>query len=178
MSAIPAPAASAERPTPTSARVIPTCTGAGSGPTKIAAFDAALRDAGIANFNLLVLSSVIPPASLVTSDRQSIDPRRSVGEWGDRLYVVLAEQRVDEPGEEAWAGIGWVQDETGKGLFVEHEGSGEQSVRADIETSLDALADARAAEFGTPRMRLRGAVCRDEPVCALAAAVFRSESWS
>jgi arginine decarboxylase len=158
--------------------VIPTCTGAGTGPTNLAAFDAALRDAGIANFNLLVLSSVIPPASLVTSDRQSIDPRRKIGEWGDRLYVVMAERRVDTPGQEAWAGIGWVQDETGKGLFVEHEGSSEHSVRGDIEASLEALASARGSGFGAPRMRIRGAVCEHEPVCALAAAVFRADSWS
>jgi arginine decarboxylase len=178
VSAIQAVAAAAERPRLTLARVIPTCTGAGSGPTNLAAFDAALRDAGIANFNLLVLSSVIPPASLVTSDRQSIDPSRRVGEWGDRLYVVMAEHRADTPGEEAWAGIGWVQDESGKGLFVEHDGSSEQSVRGEMEASLAALADAREVRFGAPRMRIRGAVCRDRPVCALAAAVFRAESWS
>jgi arginine decarboxylase len=173
--ALAAPAV-AERPRLTLARMIPTCTGAADGPTKLAAFDAALRDAGIANFNLLVLSSVIPPASLVTSDRQSID--QPAGEWGDRLYVVMAERRVDTPGEEAWAGIGWVQDETGKGLFVEHDGPDEQSVRADLETTLAAVADARDVRFGAPRMRIRGAVCTDRPVCALVAAVFRSESWS
>ena len=37
--------------------------GVGSGPTELAAFDAALAAAGVANYNLLYLSSVIPPAS-------------------------------------------------------------------------------------------------------------------
>lgn len=34
--------------------------GTGEGPTPLAAFDAALPDAGVANYNLLCLSSVIP----------------------------------------------------------------------------------------------------------------------
>jgi arginine decarboxylase len=170
--------AATDRPRLALALKIPTCTGAGSGPTKLAAFDAALLDAGIANFNLLPLSSVIPAASLVTSDRQSIDPRRQLGAWGDRLYVVMAQQRVDTPGEDAWAGIGWVQDETGRGLFVEHEGSSEQSVSDDIEATLRSVSAARGLRFDAPRMRIRGITCERDPVCALAAAVFRSESWS
>jgi hypothetical protein len=41
----------------------------------------------------------------------------------------MAEMRVDTPNIEAWAGIGWVQDkETGKGLFVEHEGNSQHTV--------------------------------------------------
>ena len=35
--------------------------GRGEGPTPLAAFDAALLDAGVSNYNLLPLSSVIPP---------------------------------------------------------------------------------------------------------------------
>ena len=37
-------------------------TGTGEGPTPLAAFDAALVDAGVADHNLICLSSVIPPA--------------------------------------------------------------------------------------------------------------------
>ena len=39
--------------------------GVGLGPTKMAAFDAALHQAGVANYNLLRLSSVIPADSHV-----------------------------------------------------------------------------------------------------------------
>ncbi len=93
--------------------------GVGLGPTKMAAFDAALYMAGAANYNLLRLSSVIPPGSNVVAYEASIP--ELPGKWGDRLYAVMAEMRVDTPNVEAWAGIGWVQDaETGKGLFVEH----------------------------------------------------------
>ena len=115
----------------------------GEGPTKLAAFDAALCDAGVANFNLIYLSSVIPPHSDI---QVSVDGSvRVEGEWGDRLYVVMAEQRTDVMGEEAWAGVGWVQQEhDGRGLFVEHHGFSELKVRGDIKASLGALCDARA----------------------------------
>src|SRR5476649_734323 len=95
--------------------------GAGTGPTKLSAFDAALSAAGVANYNLIRLSSIVPPGSEIRTHDEPIQTQ--FGEWGDKLYVVMAEMRVDTPNAEAWAGIGWVQDhETGKGLFVEHEG--------------------------------------------------------
>ena len=48
----------------------------GTGPTALAAFDAALRGAGTANFNLVRLSSVIPPASTVAVLEPTAAPRR------------------------------------------------------------------------------------------------------
>ena len=39
--------------------------GKGSGKTELAAFDAALWNAGIADYNLIILSSIIPPNSKV-----------------------------------------------------------------------------------------------------------------
>lgn len=46
-------------------RTIYVTSGIGEGQTNLSAFDAALWDAGIANFNLIKLSSVIPPHSKV-----------------------------------------------------------------------------------------------------------------
>lgn len=150
--------------------------GVGTGPTKMAAFDAALRQAGIANYNLLTLSSVIPPASSI------IEPKAEElaigGEWGDRLYVVLAENEVDTPNTEAWSGIGWVQDETnGKGLFVEHHGGSERTVQKNIEDSLHAFAEGRGMEFGPVQMKVRGIMCDRDPVCSLVAAIYYTTPW-
>ena len=171
----PAPQRAADFP---AVRTIDACSGAGTGPTELAAFDAALRDAGIANYNLLVLSSVIPPGSLIATGRDTLDPSITGGEWGDRLYVVMAERRASTRGAEAWAGIGWVQDHTGKGVFVEHEGSCEEAVRRAIDASLEALAAGRDEDFGAPQMVVKGAVCDGDPACALVAAVFESQPWS
>src|SRR4051812_11887109 len=99
-------------------------TGIGTAATTLGAFDAALYDAGIANYNLLRLSSVIPPNTDLTINDNGIPHEVMPGGWGDRLYVVMAKMRIDTPNAEAWAGIGWVQDPvTKKGLFVEHEGT-------------------------------------------------------
>ncbi len=150
--------------------------GIGTGPTKLSAFDSALHHAGVANYNLIRLSSVIPPASKINVESQKAD--KLPGEWGDRLYVVMAEQRVDTPNDEAWAGIGWVQDKrTGKGLFVEHEGHNEETVRRDITQSLTALMATRNVDFGSIQMEVVGAVCKHMPVCALVVAVYQASDW-
>ncbi|MDQ6697733.1 MAG: pyruvoyl-dependent arginine decarboxylase [Actinomycetota bacterium] len=151
--------------------------GVGTGPTKIAAFDAALREAGVGNFNLILLSSVVPLGSVVTPvARQAPVPE---GAWGDRLYVVMADCRVDTPHEEVWAGVGWIQEEeTGRGLLVEHVAHSEAQLVADIESSLSSLGAGRPnVNFGPQRSMIRGTTCVDEPVCALVVAVVESAPW-
>lgn len=150
--------------------------GIGTGPTKMAAFDAALQAAGAANYNLIRLSSIIPPNSKIAEIDGPITSQP--GKWGDRLYLVMAELRVDTPNVEAWAGIGWVQDEkTGEGLFVEHEGANEASVKRDIEHSMSALVSTRGRDFGPLHMRVTGITCLHEPVCALVIATFQASGW-
>jgi arginine decarboxylase len=154
-------------------------TGMGTGPTKLAAFDAALADAGIANFNLIYLSSVIPTgAEIVVAE----PPGRAcvTGNWGDRLYVVMAQKRVDAFHEQAWAGVGWVQEpESGRGLFVEHTGANEEQVRSDIRASLAALAATRpGVDFGEANQVVRGARCDGDPICVVAVATYLAEPWT
>lgn len=156
---------------------IPVRSAFGRGPTKLAAFDAALRGAHIANFNLLALSSVIPPGSTVWHSPGPEVRASHRGGWGDRLYVVMADQRTDVEGDEAWAGIGWVQSADGRGLFVEHHGATESTLRNDIEMSLAALVEGRDVQFSAPRMAVNGGVCDGEPVCALVVAVYQAEPW-
>jgi len=153
--------------------------GVGTGPTKLSAFDAALHYSGVSNYNLVRLSSVVPPGSEIMQHKGQPIPVGDVpGGWGDRLYVVLAEQREHMPNAEAWAGIGWVQDKkTGKGLFVEHEGKSEKAVRSDIRQSLDALMATRNINFGPVHMNVIGGTCTNHPICALVIAVFQASSW-
>jgi arginine decarboxylase len=150
--------------------------GIASGPTKLAAFDAALYAAGVANFNLIPLSSVIPPKSQVIEYDDRITKVK--GKWGDRLYVVKADYRTSTPGVEAWAGIGWVIDKkNGQGLFVEHEGENKEQVERQIEHSLQALKETRGMDLGEIHMKVDGIVCLQDPVCAVVIAVYKSSSW-
>ena len=147
----------------------------GWGTTELSAFDHALNLSGIANYNLIRLSSVIPPNSEIEETEKIA---HLPGTWGDRLYLVYAEMRASAPGEQAWAGIGWVQDESdGKGLFVEHEGHSEEQVKSDISKTLKGLLKNRGLGDMEIRMNVVGGECVDQPICALVVAVYQSSDW-
>lgn len=154
--------------------IIPVTSAVGHGPTELSAFDAALVGAGVADRNLIYLSSVLPPASSVRIvDRVHGTP----GGWGDRLYCVMAQERTSIAGEQAWAGIGWGQDASGRGLLVEHHAPDERSLRHLISNSLDALCRNRGIDLPTRGLAVAGAECTGEPVCALVVAVFEAAAW-
>ncbi len=148
----------------------------GRGSTELAAFDAALVAAGVANFNLIRLSSVIPPDGEVVEVERC--PFAQDARWGDRLYAVYAEQRSSVPGAQVWAGVGWVQDrETGCGLFVEHEGACEQDVRQQINASLRDLQAIRGLDLGSIHTSVVGGMCTGTPTCALVVCGYAAEPW-
>lgn len=76
--------------------------GKGQGKTLLSAFDAALFDAGVSNYNLLVLSSIIPPGSVIKQQKYKTPDN----EYGHRLYVVMSENRSRESGRYIGAAIG------------------------------------------------------------------------
>lgn len=146
----------------------------GTGPTALGAFDAALRAAGVEDYNLIPLSSVIPPGSTLERGRFASPP----SEYGHRLYVVMARHEASRVGEEAWAGLGWTREpESGRGLFVELHGTSRRSVENEIEATLEAMKAARPHDFGKNEQQLSGIVCEGDPVCALVIAVYASEPW-
>ncbi|HEY1635234.1 MAG TPA: pyruvoyl-dependent arginine decarboxylase [Acidimicrobiales bacterium] len=159
-----------------STRTIALTSAVGSGATVLSAFDAALDNAGIGNFNLIQLSSVIPAGSSILD----LDGAAAAvtGEWGDRLYVVMAKAEVDLLGEEAWAGIGWVQQQhSRKGLFVEHHGSAKADLQSEMVNSLGSMCEKRGEQFESTRYHLRGTTCAGKPVCALVVAIFEPQAW-
>ena len=87
----------------------------------LSAFDHALQQAGVADFNLVTLSSVIPPGSRIRTRRAARCPVATA----TCLFCVRAEAFAEHSGDIAWAGLGWCVDETGGGLFVEHHGGSE-----------------------------------------------------
>jgi arginine decarboxylase len=146
----------------------------GRGVTPLAAFDAALRGAGVEDYNLIPLSSVIPPGSTVTRGRFATPP----GEYGHRLYVVMARHEATRIGEEAWAGLGWTQEPgSARGLFVELHGSSRRTVETEIGSTLEAMKQARSYDYGKNESEIAGGVCEGEPLCALVIAVYASEGW-
>jgi len=148
-------------------------TGTGTGPTCLAAFDAAVHDAGLTHYNMIPMSCIIPTGSVIKRQKYYSPPE----EYGHRLYVVLCRQDCYEPGQAAWAGIGWMQDEAGRGLFVEHHGSTEVEVKEAIRITLEAMMPLRTYQYGPIHYETVGITCEDQPVSAVVIAVYKSQGW-
>ncbi len=150
--------------------------GIGKGATTLAAFDAALFDAGIANHNLLHLSSIIPAGFIPVIEKTDLN---YTDDFGNKMYVVIAERRETRKEHEAWAGLGWVVAQTNppKGLFVEHCGESEDQVITMIKKSLTSMVVYRKETYGPIQHKIVGITCKDDPVCALVAAVYAREGW-
>ena len=149
--------------------------GTGEGPTGVAAFDAALINAGVSNYNLLCLSSIIPAGSILKRARFI----STETEYGHRLYVVIARHDETREGSGAWAGLGWTQEkESRRGLFVELHGNDKIEVEKAIHDSLKAMSANRSIPCGTIETEIVGISCRGNPVCAVVVAVYQSERWA
>lgn len=156
--------------------------GNGEGKTLLSAFDAALKDCGVYNYNLIVLSSIIPPNSHI----EKADCYQSPDfEYGHRLYVIKSERDSDIKGRALAAGLGWYQLADNRGMFVEHnaEGESEEEVRArvekDIKDSLSDLAEFRGFPFDPDKVNfsITTAIVGDKPTSVLTLAVYKAEGW-
>lgn len=150
--------------------------GAAEGPTELAAFDAAELGMGVADCNLVRLSSIIPPNSEVVELDGATTKNPG---WGDKLFCIYADCRTSEIGKGAWAGIGWVMLEDSKGIFCEHEGGSREEVERSIHDSLMSFLRVRGRDQDESliRQRIVGISCKDQPVCALAMAVYQAQGW-
>lgn len=146
------------------------------GPTRLAAFDAALVAAGLANFNLLPLSSVIPLDATV----DVVMPAEQLkGSHGDLLYCVYAASYATRPGTQAWAGLAWAlrTDGSGAGLFVEHSSTTEADLHAHLDATLGAMIENRGDSYMQAGRLVSTATCVDVPAAALVVASYQTAGW-
>src|SRR3990167_6953718 len=157
--------------------------GSGTGSTTLSAFDAALKAAGIHNYNIIKLSSVIPPGSRVVVEKW----KNASTEHGKKLYTVLAEIRSDLLGRSLAAGIGWYQISDGRGIFAEHHDiienlntqEAEDNVAKKIEATIRDLCKHRGYPFNKRNFKtvVSSAEVKDKPTCTLVAAVYESQDF-
>ena len=156
--------------------------GKGHGKTLLSAFDSALFDAGVSNYNLLILSSIIPPGTIIKHHKY-ITPNE---EYGHKLYVVMSEMRSREAGRYIGAAVGWCQEEDGRGVFVEHHfiENSEEAVRTQLEEevkrSLSDLCHLRGFIYTPQKASIKMSIVRvtDSPSSVLVLAVYQSQSWN
>lgn len=154
----------------------------GEGSTLLSSFDNALQNAGVSNYNLIPLSSVIPPNSKITKITRFQTPS---SEFGYKLYLVMAEKRSNQTGKYIAAGIGWYQLDGGRGFFVEHEVVGETkvAVKSDIDlrirNTLKDMCKFRKITFDISLVRKAVSITKvkGKPACAMVLAIYKSEGW-
>jgi arginine decarboxylase len=102
--------------------------GVGRAKAKLASFEAALRDAGVAEYNLVRVTSIFPPrCKIITRDQgvKLLDP-------GQILHIVLADNATNEPNRLIASSIGIAipKDKNTYGYLSEHHSYGETEERA------------------------------------------------
>lgn len=139
-------------------------TGTGTGPTKVAAYDAALADAGVHNYNLVTVSSVIPADATV----EFVGTTPDLGPAGNRLTVVQA--KATTMSDVACAGLGWTTG-PGPGLFYEAHGDDPETVEDRVRAGLASGRELREWTFTEEEVAVATAEADDRDAYAAAVAV-------
>ena len=141
--------------------------GTASGPTALSSYDAALAEAGLHNYNLVTLSSVIPAGP----DIEVVGTAPDLGPAGEALEVVQSAATA-APGEEAAAGIGWARSESGPGIFYEVAGTDADTVREEIREGLAAGRDLRDWEFVAEEIHVESVAPEERYASAVVIATY------
>ena len=121
-------------------RVFTLVSGKGSGKYEKLAFDRALRDAGLADVNLVPVSSIIPSGF---EYRALLDLRKL--EKGSIVFGVFYWNCSNVPGVTVLAGLGVSLFASGWGVVIEHRGNNKSKQRflEEINEMLDSMIDDR-----------------------------------
>lgn len=95
---------------------------------KLTSFEMALREAGIAHFNLVRVSSIFPPRCQIVSKEEGLPLLQA----GEIVFAVLAEMSTNEPGRRIAASIGVARpaDQDKYGYLSEHHTYGQTEQEA------------------------------------------------
>ena len=121
--------------------------GVGKHKEKLTSFEAALRDAGIAPFNIVRVSSILPPGAKIlprTKGLQHLSP-------GEIIYAVMAESSTNEPHRLIAASIGVAipSERNRYGYLSEYHSYGETEIRSGDKAE-DLAAQMLATTLGVP----------------------------
>ncbi len=121
--------------------------GVGIHKEKLTSFELALRDASIAQFNLVRVSSIFPPHCQIVSIEEGIPLLQA----GEVVFAVLAEMSTNEPGRRIAASIGVARpaDHNKYGYLSEHHTFGQTEKEAG-DYAEDLAATMLATTLGIP----------------------------
>jgi arginine decarboxylase len=121
--------------------------GAGVHKEKLTSFEMALREAGIAQFNLVRVSSIFPPSCRIIEKEDGLQLLQP----GEIVYAVIAEMSTNEPGRRIASSIGVARptDTTKYGYLSEHHTFGQTEEEAS-DYAEDLAATMLATTLGIP----------------------------
>src|SRR5437867_7619302 len=121
--------------------------GVGRHKEKLTSFEMALRDAHLANFNLVRVSSIFPPHCELVDREEGL----SLMKPGQVVFAVIAESATNEPSRLVAASIGVAMpaDTTHHGYISEHHSYGQNEVTSG-EYAEDLAASMLATVLGAP----------------------------
>jgi arginine decarboxylase len=121
--------------------------GVGVHKDKLGSFELALRGAGIEKFNLVSVSSILPPNCKIVSRAEGLKHLKP----GQIVFCVMAQSQTDEPGRLSTASIGLAvpTQRTHYGYLSEHHGFGEIA-KTSGEYAEDLAATMLATTLGIP----------------------------
>lgn len=119
--------------------------GVGKHRDRLSSFEAALRDAGIAQFNIVQVSSILPPGCKIISKHQGL--RYIVP--GEIIFCVMSTNATNEPHRliAASVGVAIPRDKNQYGYLSEYHSFGESEVKAG-EYAEDLAAQMLATTLG------------------------------
>jgi arginine decarboxylase len=102
--------------------------GKGVSKEKLASFEMALRDAGIAEYNIVKVSSIFPPGCTIVSRKQGKRHLRP----GQIVFVVMSENQTNEPQRLLSASVGLAApaDRSQYGYLSEHHSFGQTALKS------------------------------------------------
>ncbi len=121
--------------------------GVGIHKEKLTSFEMALREAGIAHFNIVRVSSIFPPGCRIIPKEEGLQLLQA----GEIVYTVLAEMATNEAGRRIAATIGIARpaDQTKYGYLSEHHAYG-MTEREASDYAEDLAATMLATTLGIP----------------------------
>jgi len=114
---------------------------------RLTSFEYALRDAGIAGTNLVLISSIFPPNAKLISRKEGLKQIKP----GQILFTIYSKNQTNEPHRVCAASVGLAQpkDKARYGYLSEYESFGQNEIQAG-DYAEDIAAQMLASSLGIP----------------------------
>ncbi len=121
--------------------------GVGRHRDELHSFELALRNAGIERFNLVPVSSILPPGCQVVAPEEGLKELQP----GQIVFCVMARRSSEEPGQRITAAMGCAQplDPKAYGYLAEYDATGQDAEEAAAYAE-DLAASMLASALGVP----------------------------